>query len=232
MAKPRTEAKPPVDAEDDDRRDPVVLAADRARITAETDVGVAAYGEATARSMAPSIEPSVQYDEHRGLAGKILDLRNAFEAQRVLGIQEKAQLNQRMAQLEQLASAIATRIDREVEEIGKTQRELGNALREGGEQVRVAGELGRKMTDQMRVLEELREMASDPHEVVKPILRAIAFLKGDVEALGRSVDIRFEQMPKARSQPIESRSADEDPIVKLGTEIRKLKDRVSRIEPD
>lgn len=205
MAKRSTEAKAPVDTEDDDRR-----------------------------ALAPQAdtEPSTEQDEHRGLAGRILDLRKALEEQRLAGIQERAHLNQRMGNLEQMVSAMATRIDREVEEIGKTQRELGNALREGGEQVRVAGELGRKMTDQVKVLEELRELSSDPHEVVKPILRSIAFLKGDLEALGRSVDIRFEQMPKTKSQPIESRSADEDPIVKMGTEIRKLKLRLEALEPD
>jgi hypothetical protein len=204
MAK-RTEAiKPPVDTEDDDRR------------------------------LAPGAdaEPSTQQDEHRGLAARILDLRKALEEQRLAGIQERAHLNQRMANLEQMVSAMATRVDREVEEIGKTQRELGNALREGGEQVRVAGELGRKMTDQVKHLEELREMASDPHEVVKPLLRSLAFLKGDLEALSKSIDIRFEQMPKQKSQPVESRSEDENPIVKLGTEIRKLKLRLEALEPD
>jgi hypothetical protein len=175
---------------------------------------------------------SAQQDEHRGLAGRILDLRKAFEEQRVEGIRERAHLNQRMANLEQQVSAMGTRIDREVEEIARQQRVLDNALREGGEQVRVAGELGRKMTDQVRVLQELRELSSDPHDVVKPLQRALAFLKGDLEALSKTIDIRFEQLPKAKSQPIESRSTDEDPFIKMGAEVRKLKDRVGKLEQD
>lgn len=200
----RTEPKPPVDAEDNDRR-----------LNPQVDT-----------------EPSVQQDEHRGLAARILDVRKALEEQRIAGISERAQLNQRMASLEQQVTGMATRIDREVEEIGRKQRDLEASLREGGEQVRVAGELGRKMTDQVKLLEELREMASDPHEVIKPLQRSIAFLRADLEALSKTIDVRFEQMPKSRSQPVESRSEDENPIVKLGTEIRKLKQRLEALEPD
>lgn len=175
-------------------------------------------------------EPSRQLDEHRGLAARLSDLRKLVEDNRLLSVREAAQLNQRMAQLEQQVSAMATRIDREVEGITKRQKELDNLLREGGEQVRVAGELGRKMTDQVKQLEELREMASDPHEVIKPLQRNLALLRGDVETLGKVVDLRFEQLPKGRSQPIETRSADEDPIVKQGAEIRKLKERLTALE--
>jgi len=94
----RTEPKPPVDAEDNDRR------------------------------LAPQVDaqPSVQQDEHRGLAGRILELRNTIEEQRLAGIQERAQLGQRMAQLEQQVSAMGARVDREVEAIQKTQQQLGN----------------------------------------------------------------------------------------------------------
>jgi predicted nucleic acid-binding Zn-ribbon protein len=172
----------------------------------------------------------VQQDEHRGLAGRILELRNTIEEQRLAGIQERSQLGQRMAQLEQQVSAMGVRVDREVEAIQKTQQQLGNLLREGGEQVRVTGELSRKMTDQVKVLEELREMASDPHEVVKPLQKSLALLRGDLEALSKTIDVRFEQMPKNRSQPLESRGEDEQPLVKMGAEIRKLKERVTELE--
>jgi chromosome segregation ATPase len=184
------------------------------------------------RRLAPQVDaqPSVQQDEHRGLAGRILELRNTIEEQRLAGIQERAQLGQRMAQLEQQVSAMGARVDREVEAIQKTQQQLGNLLREGGEQVRVTGDLSRKMTDQVKVLEELREMASDPHEVVKPLQKSLALLRGDLEALSKTIDVRFEQMPKNRSQPLESRGEDEQPLVKMGAEIRKLKERVTELE--
>lgn len=233
------------------------LSADRARIISETDAGVAAHGEATARLLegygmlkppvdtedddrrlspaAPPVnaltgEPSVRHDEHRGLAARLLDLRKLVEDHRQLAVRDAAQLNQRMAQLEQQVTAMATRIDHEVERMVRRHKDLDDALRQGGEQVRVAGELGRKMTDQVKVLEELREMASDPHEVIKPLQRGLATLRGDVETLAKTIDIRFEQMPKGRSEPIESRSEDEQALVKLGTEIRKLKERIGALE--
>lgn len=207
----------------------------RARIAAETDAGVAAYGVALAASLDPALaahalEPSLRQDEHRGLAARLMELRKLVEDSRLLAIREAGQINQRMAQLEQQVTAMGKRVDTEVEGITKRQKELDNALREGGEQVRVAGELGRKMTDQVKQLEELREMASDPHEVIKPLQKSLAFLRGDLEALGRTIDVRFEALPKGRAQPIETRSADEDPIVKQGAEIRKLKERLTALE--
>ncbi len=213
MTKPKrsTEAPPvgPVDTEDDDRR-----------LNPQADVQ-------------PQDTPaSASHDEHRGLAARLLDLRKLVEDHRQAGIKEHSHLLQRAANLEQQVTAISVRVDKECEAIQKQQRDLEAMLRDGGEQVRKAGELARKMTDQVKELEELREMAADPHEVVKPLRASIAVLRGDLEALGKTIDIRFEQMPKARSQPTESRSEDELPIVKLGAEVRKLKDRLAALEPD
>lgn len=176
--------------------------------------------------------PSVQQDEHRGLAGRLLDLRTLVEDNRKAAVRDFSQLNQRMATLESLVSTIAARVDREVESIQGQQRDLAAALREGGEQVRVAGELGRKMTDQVKVLEELREMASDPHEVIKPIQRGLAHLRGDLETLAKTIDIRFEQYPRPRGEPVETRDASEDPIVKMGNLVRDLKNRIVKLEAE
>ena len=213
MTKPKrsTEAPPvgPVDAEDDDRR-----------LNPQADVQ-------------PQDTPaSASHDEHRGLAARLLDLRKLVEDNRLLAVRDREQVLQRCANVEQLVASLTTRVDKECEAIQKQQRDLEAMLRDGGEQVRKAGELARKMTDQVKELEELREMAADPHEVVKPLRASIATLRGDLEALGRTIDIRFEQLPKARSQPTESRSEDELPIVKLGAEVRKLKDRLAALEPD
>jgi DNA repair exonuclease SbcCD ATPase subunit len=237
MAKAQRTDKPAVDAEDDDRRDPARLAAERARIAAETDTEVAAYGEATARSLSqpddePVVHESAFHDEHRGLAARLLDLRKVVEDHRQAHMRDHAQLIQRVAHLDQQVVTMATRVDKEVESLGKTQRDLEAQLRESGEQVRKAGELARKMTDQVKELEELREMAADPHEVVKPLRASLATLRGDLEALGRTIDIRFEAMPKDRPRAIESRSDDELPAVKLMAELRKLKDRIAALEPD
>lgn len=205
MAKPRTETKVPVDQEDNDRR-----------LNPQAD--------------AQPLMPSAAQDEHRGLAARLMDLRKLVEENRQHGVKDHAQVMQRMAQIESTMSSLEKRVDKEAEAIQLKQRELEGHLRDGGEQVRKAGELGRKMTDQVQELAELREMASDPHEVVKPIRASIALLRADVESLGRTIDIRFEQLPKSRSQAYESRGEDEDPLVKLGVEIRKLKDRVKELE--
>ena len=155
-----------------------------------------------------------------------------MDAHRLTAQKEQGHLQQRMAQLEQQVSAIASRVDTEVEAIRGMQRDLAASLHAGGEQVRVAGDLARKMTQQVRELEELREMAADPHEVIKPLQRSLATLRGDLEALGRTIDIRFEQMPKGRAEPYEARDASEDPFMKMGAELRKLKEKVARLEAD
>ena len=181
---------------------------------------------------APDEQPSVAQDEHRGLAGRLLDLRTLVDENRRLAVRDFSHLGQRMASLEQLVSAMQSQLDKAVEGIQAQQRDLGVALREGGEQVRKAGEIGRKMTDQVKVLEQLREDASDPHEVIKPLQRSIAFLKGDLEALAKTIDTRFEQYPRPRGEPVETRDASEDPIMKMGAIIRELKGRVAALEAD
>ncbi len=187
---------------------------------------------ADARDPEPVVHESASHDEHRGLAARLLDLRKVVEDYRLNALREHGQVLRRAAELEEQVVAIGTRVDKEVEAIGKMQRDLEAQLRESGEQVRKAGELARKMTDQVKELEELREMAADPHEVVKPLRASIATLRGDLEALGRTIDIRFEAMPKDRARAIESRSDDEMPLLKLGAEVRKLKDRIAALEPD
>lgn len=205
MAKKQHTEAPPVDAEDDDRR-----------LAPQADV--------------QPTEPSAQQDEHRGLAARILDLRKLIETNRVLHVKEYAQQQQRIAQLEQLVSAMATRIDSEVEAIQKRQRDLQTTLHEGGEQVRQAGQIARKIQDGMKELEELRAVASDPHEVVKPLLRSIAQLRADLERVDKSIDIRFEQMPRPRAQAYEARGDDEDPVAKLSDQVRALSQRLRVIE--
>jgi DNA repair exonuclease SbcCD ATPase subunit len=180
----------------------------------------------------PSTGASVQQDENRGLAGRLLDLRTLVEENRRLAVRDFSHLGQRVASLEQLVSAMQSQLDKAVEEIRAQQRDLGVSLREGGEQVRKAGEIGRKMTDQVKVLEQLREDASDPHEVIKPLQRGLAHLKGDVEALAKTIDLRFEQYPRPRGEPVETRDASEDPIVKMGNLVRDLKNRIVKLEAE
>jgi len=207
MAKPKqaTEQRLPVDNEDDDRRlDPQV-------------------------DSQPQEQPSAQQDEHRGLAARILDIRKAMEANAQKQAREREDLKQNMARIEQLLSGLTTRIDREVESIQKQQTELRGMLHDGGEQVRQAGAVARRVQDGMRELEELRAVASDPHEVVKPVQRAIAHLRTDHEALAKTIDVRFEQLPRQKPLQWESRGEDEDPVLKLEVEVRKLRQRVDAL---
>lgn len=226
MAK-KTE-RAPVDTEDDDRRAPDCLYCGKRPIDDTHRPGCP-------RALAPQADDqpqgSAQQDEHRGLAARILDLRKLVESNRLAAVKEHSQTQQRAAQLEQDVTRLTQRIDAEVESIQKQQRDLTQKLHEAGEQVRQAGALARKMTDQVKELEELRAVASDPHEVVRPVQRGLAQLRADLEALGKTIDVRFEQMPRPRAVPLESRSEDEDAIIKLGTELRKLRERVKALEP-
>lgn len=176
-------------------------------------------------------EGSAQQDEHRGLAARIHDLRKLVEANRRDAIRDHQALLTKVATIEQRQVALEQRVDKEVEGIQRMQRELQQTLHDGSEQVRQAGQLARKMSDGMKELEELRAVASDPHEVVRPVQKSLAQLRADVEALGRTIDIRFEQLPKGRAVPVESRGEDEEAILKLGVEIRKLKERIRALEP-
>lgn len=174
-------------------------------------------------------EPSAKADENRGLAARLVELRQLVEQNRQAQVRDYHQLMQRVAQVEQQLSALNTRIDRECETIQKQQTELRGMLHDGGEQVRQAGAVARKVQDGMRELEELRAVASDPHEVVKPVQRSIGHLRTDLESLKSSVDHRFEQLPRQRSQQWESRGEDEDPVLKLAAEVRKLKVEVGAL---
>jgi DNA repair exonuclease SbcCD ATPase subunit len=178
---------------------------------------------------APEAEGSREHDEHRGLAARILDLRNLVESERLARIKDQGELKQRMALLDQQLTALEKRVDRECESIQKMQRDLEETLRQSSDQLRKAGEFVRKIDDGMKALEELRETQTDPHEVVKPVQRALALLRGDVEALGRTIDIRFEQLPKARSQPWEERG-DDSPIEKQARLLADLHQRVKKLE--
>lgn len=183
----------------------------------------------TARFDPETAEPSRDLDEHRGLAARLLDLRKTVEEGRLAQLKEYGDIKSRVALLEQHVVNIEKRVDRECEAIQKMQRELDQTLREGGDQLRQSGAFVRKIDDQMKALEELRETQSDPHEVVKPILRSLALLRGDLETLGKTIDIRFEQMPKTRSQPWEERG-DDSPTEKQARLLADLHQRVKKLE--
>lgn len=155
---------------------------------------------------------STHQDENRGLAARLLELRRTVEGHERQRISDLAETRRLVAQIGQRADTMQKQLDEALKSIDQKQRDLEVALREGGEQVRAAGELGRKMQDHVRVLDELREMAADPHEVVKPLRRDIGELKHALTLLDKQVDHRFEETAKqltrltARERAYETRN--------------------------
>lgn len=133
-------------------------------------------------------ERTVATDENQGLAARLVELREETERQRRENVRDIGECKTLVARLEQRVALIAEKVDKAIGEITKTARELTEKLREGGEQVRASGELARKMTDQMRVLEELRAVAVDPYEVVKPLRKHVAEIEVDLGAFKRHTD--------------------------------------------
>ena len=174
-------------------------------------------------------EPSRDLDEHRGLAARLLDLKNLVEQNRLAQLKEYAELKQRVALLDQNFVTLEKRLDRECEGIQKMQRDLETTLRESSDQLRKAGEFVRKIDDGMKALEELRETQTDPHDVVKPLQKSLALLRADLETLGKTIDIRFEQMPRAKAQPWEERG-DDNPVEKQARLLADLHQRVKKLE--
>ena len=188
--KPLTD-RGPVDLDDDDRR-ALAGALDR---------------EYAAGRLAPQAdtEPSAVHDEHRGLAARILDLRRLVEKQEQQRASDLAELRRNFAQVEQQVNSLQKQVDEAMGQIRRKGLDLDEQLRQSAEQVRAAGELARKMTDHMKTLDDLREMAADPHEVVKPLRKDIGELKHGLETLQLQVDRRFEALPKVRARALEER---------------------------
>lgn len=148
-------------------------------------------------------------DENQGLAARLVELRRTVEDNRKDAVRDMGELKTELARISDRQARLGDRLDKAMAEVDRRQRDLDQQLRTGAEQVRASGELARKMNDHMRVLDELREVQADPHEVVKPLQRQIAQLDADVKTVRKHVDLKFEQLPKPRAEPWESRGADE-----------------------
>lgn len=172
-------------------------------------------------------ERSAAQDENTGLAARLVELRRALDEHRKGNERETAALRQHVAQLEQQVASTIGRVDTMTLDFERRCKELDNAQREAAEQVRVAGELARKMSDHMRTLDELREVAADPHEVVKPIRKDLGELRHEVTLLTKQVDLRFEQLPRARPSAGESRGDQELDAVRA--DVKRLFDLVKKL---
>lgn len=227
-ARPRkdtAETAPIVDDEDGDRRAYMKRVADmdpleRAALALNPQLG---------EPLTLTDTGSAEEDEHRGLAKRILDLKRALDEQRKAFERSLADVRQVTAQVEQVAASVRRDVDAMMKEWERRGRDLQAIQAEAGEQVRAAGEQVRKLKDELQALEELRETAADPHEVVKPLRKDIGQLKHDLQLLNSQVDRRFEALPKDKSKPWELRGDDEDPFMKLGREIAALRKRVDAL---
>lgn len=159
-------------------------------------------------ALAPAV-PSAQEDEHRGLAGRIIELRAVVEEHRKQTVRDVSEIREMVIRVEHRQGQLQSKLDQAMTDIDRRQRELDQALREGAEQVRAAGQMAREMKAKATELEELREMAADPHDVVKPVQRAIAQVAADLETLRKAVDHKFEQLPRQHAEPWEGRGSDE-----------------------
>jgi len=172
-------------------------------------------------------ERTAAQDENQGLAARIVDARRLLDEHRKSNDRELATLRQQVAQLEQGHAGTIQRVDAMTLDFERRSRDIEIAQREAAEQVRVAGELARKMSDHMATLDELREVAADPHEVVKPIRKDIAELRHELTLLAKQVDVRFEQLPRSRTTANESRGDHELDAVRA--DVKRLFDLVKSL---
>lgn len=168
---------------------------------------------------APAEAGSAAEDENAGLAARLLELRSVVEDHRRLAQRETGEQRTQIARIEERVRTLGEKVDRAMGDWDRRSRELDQTQRDAGEQVRRAGELARSMQDRVKVLDELRAVASDPHEVIKPVRRELAQLGADLQALAKRIDLKFEALPKRRAEAVESR----DELGELRGEVKQLK---------
>lgn len=156
--------------------------------------------------MTPKPEKSTAQAENEGLAARLLELRQLVEKQDQDHKKATAEVKQEVARMNATVDHLAKKVDAALTEIERRSRDLTAMLREGGEQVVQAGALARKMQDRVKVLDELREVAEDPRELLKPIRKDIAQLNADLLTLQKNTEAKLASItPKQNAQPWESR---------------------------
>jgi chromosome segregation ATPase len=187
--------------------------------------------------MAPSAKPAPKIDapstvaleENRGLAQRLLELRNAMEEQQHDWGKRFGELSASVARIADRQKAIDAKIDSLKTEWDRDLRAIQEQKREMAEDVRQSGQLARQMKDHVAVLDELRESQPDLDQVLGPIKRSIQQVALDLEAYKRNQDGKWEQLPKAKARPSETRDGDEG-LQRVGEKIRKLTERVEALE--
>jgi chromosome segregation ATPase len=151
-------------------------------------------------------DASAEKAENEGLAARIIELRGVVEQNRVEGVKAMADLKGEVARMSDRVNHALSRVDTLATDWDRRKRELETAVRDSGEQVRAAGEIASKMNARVKVLDELRETAVDPHELIKPVRREMAELKSALESLDKNFEVKIEALrPKRRAEPLETR---------------------------
>jgi chromosome segregation ATPase len=180
---------------------------------------------------APKIDPpsTVALEENRGLAQRLLELRNELAEQHAARGREIAELRGIVARIADRQKAIDTKLDQLKTEWDRDLRAIQTQKRDMDEDVRKSGELARKMTEHMAVLDELRESQPDLDQVLGPIKRSVQQVALDLEAYKKNQDGKWEQLPRQRQKPAETRDGDEV-LQRHGEKLRKLTERVEALE--
>jgi chromosome segregation ATPase len=180
---------------------------------------------------APKIEaPStVALEETKGLAARLLELRNELSERDAARGREIAELRGMVARASDRQKAIDAKLDSLKTEWDRDLRAIQEQKRAMDEDVRQSGQLARQMKDHVAVLDELRESQPDLDQVLGPIKRSIQQLANDLDAYRKAQDIKWEQLPKQKARPSETRDGDEG-LQRVGEKIRKLTERVEALE--
>lgn len=149
---------------------------------------------------------SASQAENEALAARLIALRETVEANRLETVKNLADMRGDVARMGERVEHAIAQVDKMREEWKLGSRELKEGLRRGDEQVAKAGELAVKMENRVKVLDELREGAVDPHELIKPLRRELTLLRTDLESLGKNTEVKLAEIrPKQRGVPLETR---------------------------
>lgn len=156
--------------------------------------------------MSPKKPESAAQAENEGLAARLIQLRETVEQNRQEAVRQLADMKGDVARISDRLEQAIKRVDEVATEWQTGKRDVENAIREGGEQVRAAGQIATRMSERVKVLDELRDTATDPHELVKPIRRDIANLRSDLESLGTNIEVKIAALrPKQTHAPLVTR---------------------------
>lgn len=176
-----------------------------------------------------ALPSTVALEENRGLAQRLLELRNAQEEQQRDWGKRFGELSTLVARIADRQKAIDTKLDTLKADWDRDVRAIQEQKRAMGEDVRQSGQLARQMKDHVAVLDELRESQPDLDQMFGPVKRSIQQVALDLEAYKKTQDAKWEQLPRQRQKPAETRDGDEG-LQRVGEKIRKLTERVEALE--